>query len=113
MDVLEILKAYSADVDLEIEEALSTLEPDELKDASAHLIKAGGKKFRPALTVLSCQAVGGETGRRGGHRLEEATARRCRRRSKLCDAVNAGLRSDRAAMLARPTRAIRKVTMLS
>ena len=43
MDVLEILKAYSADVDLEIEEALSTLEPDELKDASAHLIKAGGK----------------------------------------------------------------------
>jgi geranylgeranyl diphosphate synthase type I len=61
MDVLEILKAYSADVDLEIEEALSTLEPDDLKDASAHLIKAGGKKFRPALTVLSCQAVGGET----------------------------------------------------
>lgn len=61
MDVLEILKAYSAEVDIEIEEALSTLEPEELKDASAHLIKAGGKKFRPALTVLSCQAVGGQT----------------------------------------------------
>ncbi|HII09116.1 MAG TPA: polyprenyl synthetase family protein [Methanosphaera sp.] len=61
MDVLEILKAYSSDVDLVIEEALSTLEPEDLKEASAHLIKAGGKKFRPALTVLSCQAVGGET----------------------------------------------------
>ena len=60
MDVLEILKAYSKDIDVEIEEALSTLETEELKEASAHLIKAGGKKFRPALTVLSCQAVGGD-----------------------------------------------------
>ncbi len=61
MDVYEILKAYSAEVDVEIEEALSSLEPEELREASSHLIKAGGKKFRPALTVLSCQAVGGQT----------------------------------------------------
>lgn len=61
MDVLEILKAYSEDVDTEIEKALETIEPESLKDSSAHLIKAGGKKFRPALTVLSCQAVGGQT----------------------------------------------------
>ncbi|RAP52693.1 MAG: serralysin [Methanosphaera sp. SHI613] len=60
-DVMEILKKYSVDVDKEIEQALSTLEPDSLKDSSSHLIKAGGKKFRPALVVLSCQAVGGET----------------------------------------------------
>lgn len=61
MDVMEILKNYSEDVDKEIDLALSTLEPDTLKDSSAHLIKAGGKKLRPALVVLSCQAVGGET----------------------------------------------------
>ncbi|OED29740.1 short chain isoprenyl diphosphate synthase IdsA [Methanosphaera sp. WGK6] len=61
MDVTDILKAYSEDVDKEIREALSTLEPESLHDSSAHLIKAGGKKFRPALTVLSCQAVGGDT----------------------------------------------------
>jgi len=60
-DVIEILKKYSEDVDKEIEEALSTLEPSSLFESSGHLIKAGGKKFRPALTVLSCQAVGGET----------------------------------------------------
>ncbi|MBR0471080.1 MAG: polyprenyl synthetase family protein [Methanosphaera sp.] len=61
MDVMEILKAYSAEVDTEIDDALKTLEPEELRDASSHLIKAGGKKFRPALTILSCQAVGGNT----------------------------------------------------
>ena len=60
-DVLEILKMYSEDVDKEIEEALGTLEPESLFESSSHLIKAGGKKFRPALTVLSCQAVGGQT----------------------------------------------------
>ena len=58
---MEILKAYSAEVDTEIDDALKTLEPEELRDASSHLIKAGGKKFRPALTILSCQAVGGNT----------------------------------------------------
>lgn len=61
VEVEEILKRYSEDVDNEIKEALSTLEPDSLKDSSSHLIKAGGKKFRPALAVLSCQAVGGQT----------------------------------------------------
>ena len=60
MDVLEILKLYSEDVDKEIQDALSTLEPETLRESSAHLIKAGGKKFRPALAVLSCQAVGGD-----------------------------------------------------
>lgn len=61
VDVIEILKRYSEDVNKEIDEALSTLEPETLKDSSTHLVKAGGKKLRPALEVLSCQAVGGET----------------------------------------------------
>ena len=60
-DVIEILKKYAEDVDEEINKALDVLEPDTLKESSAHLIKAGGKKLRPALVVLSCQAVGGQT----------------------------------------------------
>ncbi len=61
MDIVEILKLYSADVDKEIEEILSTLEPDVLRESSEYLTKAGGKKIRPSLVVLSCQAVGGST----------------------------------------------------
>ena len=61
MNVIEILKAYSEEVDKVIDDSLSTLEPKDLYESSEYLIKAGGKKFRPALTVLSCQAVGGQT----------------------------------------------------
>ncbi len=59
MDIIEILKAYSQDVDKEIESILSTLEPADLKESSEYLTKAGGKKLRPALTILSCQAASG------------------------------------------------------
>ncbi len=61
VEVEEILKRYSEEVNIEINKALKTLEPKDLHDSSAHLIKAGGKKLRPALAVLSCQAVGGQT----------------------------------------------------
>ncbi len=61
MDIVEILKIYSADVDKEIEKVLSTLEPETLRESSEYLTKAGGKKIRPSLVVLSCQAVGGST----------------------------------------------------
>lgn len=60
MDVMEILKAYSQEVDEVIEDSLGSLEPEDLYESSAYLNKAGGKKFRPALAVLSCQAVGGD-----------------------------------------------------
>ncbi len=59
MDVLELLKKYSTGVDKEIEKALNTVDPEELHDASKHLIKAGGKKIRPSLVLLSSEAVGG------------------------------------------------------
>ncbi len=36
------------------------VDPETLRQASEHLIKAGGKKLRPALAILSAQAVGGE-----------------------------------------------------
>jgi geranylgeranyl diphosphate synthase, type I len=60
-EVIEILKKYSESIDHEIEEALSTVNPKALRDSSVHLISAGGKKIRPSLAVLSCQAVGGKS----------------------------------------------------
>ena len=60
MEVMDTLKKYSKNVDIELEESLGTIDPSSLCEASAHLIKAGGKKMRPALVVLSCEAVGGK-----------------------------------------------------
>lgn len=60
MDVMEILKAYAEEIDVVIDDSLSKLEPESLYESSEYLIKSGGKKFRPALTLLSCQAVGGK-----------------------------------------------------
>lgn len=60
MDVMETLKAYAEEIDVVIDDSLSKLEPESLYESSEYLIKAGGKKFRPALTLLSCQAVGGK-----------------------------------------------------
>ncbi|GAB4310589.1 MAG: short chain isoprenyl diphosphate synthase IdsA [Methanobacteriaceae archaeon] len=60
VDVLEILKKYSKSIDKEINKSLVTIDPESLRKASEHLIKAGGKKLRPSLVVLSCEAVGGK-----------------------------------------------------
>ncbi|MEN6329485.1 MAG: polyprenyl synthetase family protein, partial [Methanobacteriaceae archaeon] len=70
MEVMEILEKYSERVQEEINTALSPVDPDELKDASLHLVKAGGKMIRPALTVLSAEAVGGQA----EHALKAAAA---------------------------------------
>ena len=51
MDVMEILKAYVEEIDVVIDDSLSKLEPESLYESSEYLIKAGGKKFRPALTL--------------------------------------------------------------
>lgn len=59
MEILDVLKKYSAGVDREIEKSLDTVDPENLYNASKHLIKAGGKKIRPALVLLTAEAVGG------------------------------------------------------
>ncbi|BDZ69033.1 short chain isoprenyl diphosphate synthase IdsA [Methanobacterium ferruginis] len=59
LEVTEILKKYSTRIDQEIKEALETVDPETLRQASEHLVKAGGKKLRPSLAVLSAEAVGG------------------------------------------------------
>jgi geranylgeranyl diphosphate synthase type I len=59
MEVVDILKKYSKSIDEEIQNSLGTVDPDELQKSTQHLIKAGGKKIRPSLVVLSSEAVGG------------------------------------------------------
>lgn len=61
MNVKDTLKRYSESIDKEIDESLSTIDPSGLHKASDHLIKAGGKKLRPSLVILSCEAVGGRS----------------------------------------------------
>lgn len=61
LEVTNILKKYSESIDREIKSSLGTVDPESLREASEHLVKAGGKKLRPALVVLSCEAVGGQT----------------------------------------------------
>ena len=59
-DVTDVLKQYSRDVVKTIEENLSVIEPQDLQDACLYLTKAGGKMLRPALTLISAEAVGGK-----------------------------------------------------
>jgi len=58
-NVMDVLKDYSTDIVKSIEENLSVIEPQELQDASIYLTKAGGKMLRPALTLITSEAVGG------------------------------------------------------
>jgi geranylgeranyl diphosphate synthase, type I len=59
MEVVDILKKYSKSIDEEIQNSLGTVDPKELQKSTQHLIKAGGKKIRPSMVVLSAEAVGG------------------------------------------------------
>ncbi|MEN4007190.1 MAG: short chain isoprenyl diphosphate synthase IdsA [Methanobacteriaceae archaeon] len=61
MNVIDIVKKYSESIDNEIEASLSIIDPSTLREASDHLIKAGGKKLRPVLVLLSSESVGGRT----------------------------------------------------
>ncbi|BAW31000.1 dimethylallyltranstransferase [Methanothermobacter sp. MT-2] len=60
MDLMETLGEYSNIINPKLEKILSDITPESLYGASMHLISAGGKKIRPTLALLSCQAVGGE-----------------------------------------------------
>ena len=59
-DVKEVLGSYSTDITKTIEEELSTITPDNLGEASVYLTRAGGKMLRPALTLITAEAVGGD-----------------------------------------------------
>ncbi|MGD0688648.1 MAG: polyprenyl synthetase family protein [Candidatus Bathyarchaeia archaeon] len=58
---LEILGQYKADIDVELEKHLPRDgEPFEFYASVWDLIDRGGKRFRPALTFLACECVGGK-----------------------------------------------------
>ncbi|MCQ8897884.1 MAG: polyprenyl synthetase family protein [Hadesarchaea archaeon] len=64
MSVLEYISRRNPAVERTLLRLLPPgLEPRELAEASRHLIKAGGKRLRPCLTLACCEVVGGEAER--------------------------------------------------
>ena len=59
-DVKEVLGNYSSDIIKSIEDDLSVITPNNLQEASIYLPKAGGKMLRPALCLITAEAVGGK-----------------------------------------------------
>jgi len=60
LDLMETIGEYSKLINPKLEEIIADITPKSLYEASMHLIGAEGKKIRPTLALLSCQAVGGE-----------------------------------------------------
>ncbi len=55
-----ILKERAGDIDVIMLEMTSCIEPPEYREAVEHLVIAGGKRARAVISLLSCEAVGGE-----------------------------------------------------
>lgn len=62
MDILGDLKEKIRLVEKEIERWVPrSIKPEPLGNSMRHLFSAGGKRLRPCLLLLSCEAVGGKT----------------------------------------------------
>ena len=59
---MEYPESRRALVEERLETVLDRVEPTELADEVRHVALAGGKRVRPTVTVLACEAVGGEAG---------------------------------------------------
>ncbi|WP_049985085.1 polyprenyl synthetase family protein [Halobellus rufus] len=57
---MEYLERRVSLVEARLEEVIEAVDPPELSDEVAHVALAGGKRVRPAVTVLACEACGGE-----------------------------------------------------
>jgi geranylgeranyl diphosphate synthase type I len=57
---MEYLERRVAMVNDRLEEVIDHTDPEELSDQLRHVALAGGKRVRPAVTILACEAVGGE-----------------------------------------------------
>jgi len=64
MSVLESLFSEKKEIELRIKESLSCIHNKRIRDVSAYIIDAGGKRIRPSLLVLTYEAVGGKNVRR-------------------------------------------------
>jgi len=56
---MEYVEARRDVVERRLKEVVSAVEPSELEDELAHVVLAGGKRVRPTLTLLTCEAAGG------------------------------------------------------
>jgi len=59
---VEHLERRVALVDRRLEQLIDEVEPEELSDRLDHVVMAGGKRVRPTVTVLVCEACGGDPG---------------------------------------------------
>ena len=57
---MEYLERRVALVEERIEAVIDRVEPEELSDELAHVVLAGGKRVRPAVTILACEAFDGD-----------------------------------------------------
>ncbi|ERG98674.1 MAG: geranylgeranyl pyrophosphate synthase [Haloquadratum sp. J07HQX50] len=57
---MDYLERRVSMVEDRLESVISTIEPSTLADEISHVALAGGKRVRPAVTILSCEACGGE-----------------------------------------------------
>ena len=57
---MEYLERRVALVEGRLESVIDEVEPDELSDEVGHVVLAGGKRVRPAVTILACEAFDGD-----------------------------------------------------
>ncbi|MFB6223687.1 MAG: polyprenyl synthetase family protein [Haloarcula sp.] len=57
---MEYLERRRDRVEERLQAVLDSVEPDELADEVRHVALSGGKRVRPTVTVLVCEALGGE-----------------------------------------------------
>ncbi|MFC6837176.1 polyprenyl synthetase family protein [Halomarina ordinaria] len=58
---MEYLESRRSRIEDRLEEVLDAVEPPELADQVRHVSLSGGKRVRPMVTVLACEAAGGTT----------------------------------------------------
>jgi geranylgeranyl diphosphate synthase type I len=57
---MEYLESRRGRVEERLEATLDEVEPDELGEEVRHVVLSGGKRVRPTVTVLVCEALGGD-----------------------------------------------------
>ncbi|MFB6267842.1 MAG: polyprenyl synthetase family protein [Halodesulfurarchaeum sp.] len=57
---MEYVEARREAIEGRLREVVADVEPPELEAELEHVVLAGGKRVRPTLTLLSCEAAGGE-----------------------------------------------------
>ena len=60
-DILQVLGKLGSQVDEKMQELLAVGASKDFKEVVFHQVQAGGKRIRPALTILFCQAAEGNT----------------------------------------------------